>query len=64
MLCAKFGWNWRSSSGEEDENVESIQTDGRTFDGQQAIRKAHLSYQLKQQISSVLNVQEMFLSYS
>ena len=24
MLCAKFGWNWPSSSGEEDENVKSI----------------------------------------
>ena len=24
MLCTKFGWNWPSSSGEEDENVESL----------------------------------------
>ena len=24
MLCAKFGWNWPSSSGEEDENVKSL----------------------------------------
>ena len=24
MLCAKFGWNWLSGSGEEDENVISI----------------------------------------
>ena len=23
MLCAKFGWNWPSGSGEEDENVKS-----------------------------------------
>ena len=30
MLCAKFGWNWPSGSGEEDENVKSLQTDGRT----------------------------------
>ena len=30
MICAKFGWNWPSASGEEDENVKSLQTDGRT----------------------------------
>ena len=30
MLCAKFGWNWPSGSGEEDENVKSLQTDGQT----------------------------------
>ena len=29
ILCAKFGWNWPSGSGEEDENVKSF-TDGRT----------------------------------
>ena len=23
-LCAKFGWNWPSGSGEEDENVKSL----------------------------------------
>ena len=33
MLCAKFGWNWPSVSGEEDENVKSLQTDGQ-MDGQ------------------------------
>ena len=33
ILCAKFGWNWPSGSGEEDENVKSLRTDGRT-DGQ------------------------------
>ena len=33
MLCAKFDWNWSSGSGEEDENVKSLQTDRRT-DGQ------------------------------
>ena len=51
MLCAKFGWNWPSGSGEEDENVKSLQTDGqtdrRTDDGRQVIRKAHLSFQLR-----------------
>ena len=30
ILCAKFGWNWPSGSGEVDENVKSLQTDGRT----------------------------------
>ena len=44
-LCAKFGWNWPSGSGEEDENVKSLQT-YRRMDGQQVIRKAHLSFQL------------------
>ena len=29
ILCAKFGWNWQSVSGEEDENVKSLQTDGK-----------------------------------
>ena len=24
MLCAKFGWNWPSGSGEEDKNVKSV----------------------------------------
>ena len=51
MLCAKFGWNWPSSSGEEDENVKKFtdgqtgrQTDRQTDDGRQ---KAHLSFQLR-----------------
>ena len=35
MLCAKFGWNLPSGSGEEEENVKNLRTDGR-----QAIRKA------------------------
>ena len=26
-LCVKFSWNWFSGSGEEDENVKSLQTD-------------------------------------
>ena len=25
MLCAKFGWNWSRGSGEEEENVKSLQ---------------------------------------
>ena len=47
MLCAKFGWNWPSGSGEEDENVKSLHTYTQMDDGQQAIRKGHLSYQLR-----------------
>ena len=55
MLCVKFGWNWPSGSGEEDENVKSLQTDGQTDgqtdrqtdDARQVIRKAHLSFQLR-----------------
>ena len=46
-LCVMFGCNWPSGSGEEDENVKSLRTDGqndgRTDDGLQAINKAHLS---------------------
>ena len=42
MLCAKFGWNWPSGSWEEVENRKSLQTDR-----QQAVRKAHLSFQLR-----------------
>ena len=38
MLCAKFGLNWPSGSGEEYENVKSLLTDGQTDDGRQAIR--------------------------
>ena len=30
MLCAKFGWNWPSGSGEEVENRKSLQTDRQT----------------------------------
>ena len=41
MLCAKFDWNCPSGSGEEVENVKSLQTDGQT------IRTAHLSFKLK-----------------
>ena len=47
MLCAKFGWNWSGGSGEEDENVKKLQTDGQTDDGRQVIRKAHLNFQLR-----------------
>ena len=32
MICAKFGWNGPSGSGEEVQNVKSLQTDGQTKD--------------------------------
>ena len=38
MFCAKFIWKWPSGSGEEDENVKSLQTDGQT-DEQQGSEK-------------------------
>jgi hypothetical protein len=48
MICLKSRWNWPSGSGEEVENVKVYrQTDGRTNDGQPAIRIAHLSFQLR-----------------
>ena len=63
QLIERFGCNWPIGSGEEDENVKSLQTvgitdrrtDGRTDrrtdkqsdDGRQVIRKAHLSFQLR-----------------
>ena len=37
MHCAKFGLNWPGGSGDEDENVKSLQT---ANDGQQVIRTA------------------------
>ena len=40
-----FDRNWLSGSGEEDENVKSLQTVKQT-NGQQAIRKAYFSFQL------------------
>ena len=46
MLCTKFGWNWPSGSGEEDENVKSLQTDGQT-DRQTDRRTAFSSGELK-----------------
>jgi hypothetical protein len=58
MIFANFGGNWPGGSGEEVENVKSLtdrrqtsnarrQTDGQTDDGQKAIRKAHLSFQVR-----------------
>ena len=47
MHCCQFGWNWPSGSWGEVENRKSLQSDGQTDDGQKAIRKAHLSFQLR-----------------
>ena len=47
---AKFGWNWPSDSGEEEENVKSLQhldDVDQNNDGQIVIRKAHLSLWLR-----------------
>ena len=41
---SKFGWNWPSGSGEEDENVKSFKTDKQTDDEQKVYRKAHFIY--------------------
>ena len=67
--CAKFGWNWTSGSGEEDENVKSLQTDrqtegrtdGQTDDGRQVTRKAHLSFQLRWAKNCYANVDSTLL---
>jgi hypothetical protein len=48
MICAKSNYNWHGGSGEEVENVKVYrQTEGQTDDGQQAIRKAYLRFQLR-----------------
>ena len=48
VLSVKFEWNWLSGFG-EDENVKFTdgRTDRQTDDGQQVIRKTHLSFQLR-----------------
>jgi hypothetical protein len=47
MTFAMFGQNWSGGSGEEVENVKVYrQSDGQT-DGQQAVGKVHLSFQLR-----------------
>ena len=50
VLCAKFNWNWSSGSGEEDENVKSLQTDGRT-DRQRTTNDQKSSFELSAQLS-------------
>ena len=68
IFCAKFGWNWPSGFGEEDENVKRLKTMGRckdrqTDDGWQVIRKAHLSSHLRWvKISNLILIAYMFVS--
>ena len=50
MLCAKFGLNWPNGSGEEDENVKSLQTDGQT-DRRRTIGDQKSSLELSAQVS-------------
>ena len=45
MLCAKLDWSWPNGSGEEDENLKSLQTDRRTDDRQ--LEKLESSGELK-----------------
>ena len=45
MLWAKFGWKWPSGSWEEEKNVKSSQTDGRTTGDQKS--SLELSAQVK-----------------
>ena len=46
MLGFKFGWNKPCGSAEI-ENLNSLQKDRQMEDRQQAIRKAHLNFQLR-----------------
>ena len=39
MLCAKFGWNWLSGSGEEDENVRSLRRQRQQRQQQQRLQR-------------------------
>ena len=48
-LCAKFGWNWQSGSG-EDENVKKLQMDRQT-DGWWTIGDQNSSLELSAQVS-------------
>jgi hypothetical protein len=51
MLCAKFGQNWSSDSGEEVKNVKSLQTDDRQTDGRQTKSDQKSSLELSAQVS-------------
>ena len=46
ILCAKFGWNWSSGYGEEDQNVKSLRQQRRTTDKFWS-EKVHLSLRLR-----------------
>nr|XP_022300726.1 uncharacterized protein LOC111108932 [Crassostrea virginica] len=45
--CGRNGKKQSSGSGEEQENLKSVQTDWWTDDGQQVIRKAHFTFHLR-----------------
>ena len=47
----KFGWNWPSGSGEEDENVKTLQTDGRRTTGD--LKTYNLNFFFKDNFISV-----------
>ena len=48
MHCAKFGWNWPSGSGEEDENVKRDENDGQRTSFDQKNKRA-LTYYINMQ---------------
>ena len=54
MHCANFGWNGPSGSGEEDENVKSLQTDRRT-DRRRTKSYQKSSLELSAQVSLKVN---------
>ena len=43
MFCAKFGWNWPSVTGEEEENVRSLRQEGRGQRNGQCTNSNHTS---------------------
>jgi hypothetical protein len=49
MICANFGYNWPSGSGEEVENVNE-QTDGQT-DGRRTTDDQKISLEVSAQVS-------------
>ena len=52
MRCVKFGWNWPSGSGEEDENVESLQLD-RQMTGNQEISHTTFTSLVSEQLTDL-----------
>ena len=59
MICAKFDRNWPCSSGEEDENVKSLQTDRRTDRRRtKSDQKAHLSFQLRWAKKNIIQLEK------
>ena len=70
ILCAKFGWDWSSGSGEKTKMWKVYrqtegQMDGQTDDGRQVIRKAHLILRLRwaKTFLSQLNSQCLYNMY-